>query len=292
MKADTFESKKIVIIGAGNVGTHLAQILFDKGHTILEVFSRRLEKAQILADKVNATGKNDLSQIVHTADFFIIAVKDDAISEVSRKLNVENGIVAHTSGSMSIENLNNQDQYGSFYPLQTFSIKVPPNWDEIPFCIDSNEPLVEDKLKALAQSINDNIFLIDDRQREVLHLAAVIVNNFCNHLLGISNDICDKHQVSFEILHPLIKETIRKALSNPPFEVQTGPAKRNDEKTLKKHLSLIENPQYEAIYKSITQSIVNRYHKQKTYSANASVPCNIAPIVAVTPHSQLNWEEE
>ncbi len=249
--------KRITLIGAGNVGHHLAFVLKESGHTIQQIFSRKYHKAYGLAKKVGAKATNQLKNVRDEADFYIIAVKDDAIESVSEQLHVS-GIVAHTSGSASILRLKKHEHFGSFYPLQTFRKKQPADWTSIPFCIDGNTSKTEKTLYQLAQTVNKNVYYIDDAQRQTLHLAAVVINNFTNHLLGIAQEITTSKNIPFDLLVPLLHETIRKATIHPPFEIQTGPAIRKDVKTIEKHVSLLENPLYEQLYRDFTKSIQSK----------------------------------
>ena len=83
----------------------------------------------------------------------------------------------------------------------------------------------------------------------MLHLAAVFVNNFTNHMLVQGREIALKAGFSFEILSPLIQETIAKALELGPENSQTGPAVRNDKNTIEKHLELLSfSPELPRIY--------------------------------------------
>ena len=226
----------VLIIGSGNVATHLTNA-FLKADTIAitQINSRELEN-------------------ISTADITIVAVSDDAIAEVSSK--IKNSFVVHTSGSVSINSLKNDTRKGVFYPLQTFSKEKKVNFKKIPFCIEAENEKDYLLLETLVKSIGEKIYRINSEQRKSLHLAAVFVNNFTNYLYQIGNDICDKNNVPFEILHPLIKETATKIKTLSPKEAQTGPAKRNDLKTIENHLNLLNHHQQE-IYKILTKSIQN-----------------------------------
>lgn len=246
---------KITLIGAGNVGHHLALILHQSGHSIQQIFSRKYHKAYALAKKVGAKATNKLENVRDGADVYIIAVKDDAIQSVAERLLLTQGIVAHTSGSASILQLDSHQQFGSFYPLQTFRKKQMPDWSTLPFCIDGNSDVIKKRLFRLAKTVNKNVYYIDDAQRQTLHLSAVVVNNFTNHLLGISQEIVEDKNIPFDLLVPLLQETIRKAIIHHPFDIQTGPAVRNDTKTIQKHLSLLDNEVYKELYALFTKSI-------------------------------------
>ena len=224
----------VVIIGNGNVATHLVTA-FLKVDTI--------KLTQINSRKLNN---------IPTADVTIIAVSDDAIAELSSK--IKNSFVVHTSGSFPLENLKNKTNKGVFYMLQTFSKDKPVNFNEVPFCLEATNKTDYILLEKLANLIGKKIYNINSEQRKTLHVAAVFVNNFTNHLYKIGNDICKENNVPFEILQPLIDETSQKIKTLSPDKAQTGPAIRNDKKTIKNHLDLLNNEQ-QKIYKMITKSI-------------------------------------
>lgn len=251
----------VTVIGAGNVGFHLAQLFFSLGINVIQIFSRKMENAIFCAEKVNTEAINDLEKVKGEVDLVVLAVNDDVIGEVSEKIPVlQNSIIVHTSGSVSTDVLKKHPHYGSFYPLQTFTKNTPPNWKNIPICISANSPKSEKKLLDLANKINDKTYQINDKQRQFLHLNAVIVNNFVNHLMVVAQDILSKNEVDFDILRPLFEETAKKALNFSPSEIQTGPARRGDIKTIEKHLELLKDfPQYQFLYKTLSKSISSFY---------------------------------
>lgn len=226
----------VVIIGNGNVATHLT-------------------KAFTKTNKVTVTQINSRSLIaLPEADITIIAVSDDAIAEVSLK--IKNLFVVHTSGSVALNELQNNTRKGVFYPLQTFTKNKEVDFSEIPFCIETENETDFKLLEKLAKSIGNNVYAIDSKQRKALHVSAVFVNNFTNHLYKIGSDICQENNVPFEILGPLIKETAAKVRTLSPEKAQTGPAIRNDEKTIQNHLHLLDGNE-KKIYKVLTESIQN-----------------------------------
>ncbi|MCG1036937.1 Rossmann-like and DUF2520 domain-containing protein [Polaribacter sargassicola] len=226
----------VLLIGKGNVATHLYNA-FLKADTIdvTQISSRNLT-------------------IVPNADITIIAVSDDAIAEVSSKIN--NNFVVHTSGACAITELNNKNRKGVFYMLQTFSKGKKVDFKKVPFCLEATNKKDLQLLEKLAKSIGQNVYHINSEQRKALHVSAVFVNNFSNHMYKIGNDICKDHNVPFKILEPLIKETVLKIETLSPEEAQTGPAIRNDKKTIENHLELL-NKKQQKIYKTLTKSIQN-----------------------------------
>ncbi|MBE7628369.1 Rossmann-like and DUF2520 domain-containing protein [Tenacibaculum piscium] len=245
---------KIVIIGGGNVAIHLANAFYKTKKVLLtQMYARNIQQIIHLKERVAIT---DNINLLADADIYIIAVSDDAISEVSSKINKQNSLVVHTSGSVSLNSLQNNGRKGVFYLLQSFSKDKKINFDEIPFCLEAQNNDDFKLLESVAKSIGKKTYPISSQQRKTLHVAAVFVNNFTNHLYKIGDDICKEHRVPFEILHPLIEETALKIQKLSPEKAQTGPAKRNDTQTIANHLELL-NKEQQTIYQLITSSIQN-----------------------------------
>ncbi|MDW8848836.1 DUF2520 domain-containing protein [Flavobacterium sp. MMLR14_040] len=246
---------KITLIGSGNVAQHLIKA-FAKTELveIAQVFSR---KKETLASLIEFDKIVDDFQDLKEADLYIIAVTDNAIAEVSAKLPFINQLVVHTSGTASIETLDDKNRKGVFYPLQTFSKNKDVDFSVIPICLEAENTFDFRVLDTVAKSISKAVFPINSEQRKALHVAAVFVNNFTNHLYQIGQEICEENKVPFEILKPLIQETADKINTLNPTEAQTGPAKRSDSTTIEAHLEYLTNENQKNIYKILTQSIQN-----------------------------------
>ncbi len=244
----------VSIIGFGNVAQHLALAFHESPDiSLLQLFSRNRNchsKLPFQADIIH-----DLSQL-KAADLYVIAVSDDAIAAISEQLPFDDRLVAHTSGSVSVNQISSKNRSAVFYPLQTFSKHKKVDFDTIPICLEST--LAEDYaiLEKVAKSISTKVFSISSDQRKSLHVAAVFVNNFTNHLYHIAEEICAEQDVPFEILKPLIMETADKILTLSPKNAQTGPAKRKDLKTINSHLEFLESENRKNIYKLLTHSII------------------------------------
>lgn len=250
---------RVVLIGSGNVAQHLVSA-FAKSDTVkvIQVFSRNKENATHLLDSSKIT--NNLNHLFE-ADLYIISVSDNAIEEVSKQLSLENKLVVHTSGSVSIDTLNDKNRKGVFYPLQTFSKSKEVNFKEIPICLEAQNESDYQLLEKVAKSISNKIYTINSNQRKALHVSAVFVNNFVNHLYTIGSNICNENDIPFEILQPLILETANKITLLSPNEAQTGPAKRNDTQTINTHLQFLTDENQKEIYKILTKSIIDNGKK-------------------------------
>lgn len=250
---------RITLIGSGNVAQHLIKA-FAKSEVveIAQVFSRKKETLASLIDFDKIV--NDYESLKE-ADLYIIAVSDKAISEVSKQLPFQNRVVVHTSGAASLDVLDPKNRKGVFYPLQTFSKNKEIDFSTIPMCLEAENTFDFRVLETVAKSISNAVFAINSDQRKALHVAAVFVNNFTNHLYQIGQEICDEHKVPFEVLKPLIQETAEKINTLTPIDAQTGPAKRHDSTTIDAHLEYLNNENQKNIYKILTQSIQNNGKK-------------------------------
>ena len=247
----------LVILGAGNVATHLFNAFtVAKNITVIQVYNRSENSLGYFKEKTNTT--TSISKLID-ADVYIIAVSDDNIATLSEKLPFHNKLVVHTSGSVAMQQIGNNNNTGVFYPLQTFTMGKEVDFKSIPLCIEATQKNDLQLLKTLAKSISNNVYHIDSKQRKALHIAAVFVNNFVNHLYQKGEEICKENNVSFDILKPLIFETAQKAIQLSPDKSQTGPAKRNDQKVLEQHLTDLNTTKQQEIYKLLTKSIQETY---------------------------------
>ena len=250
---------QITIIGSGNVAQHLIRA-FAKSELIdiVQVFARKKENVSSLIEYSKIV--SDFEELKE-ADLYIIAVSDKAIADVSKQLPFQNRIVVHTSGAASLDVLDIKNRRGVFYPLQTFSKNKEVDFSMVPICLEAENTFDFRVLEMVSKAISTTVFAINSDQRKALHVAAVFVNNFTNHLYQIGQEICEEHQVPFEVLKPLIQETAEKVNTLAPIDAQTGPAKRHDLTTIEAHLDYLTNENQKIIYKILTQSIQNNGKK-------------------------------
>jgi predicted short-subunit dehydrogenase-like oxidoreductase (DUF2520 family) len=247
------------IIGSGNVAFHFIQAFLALENQSLkfklqEVYARKRGQLGILENQVKIVSELDK---LSKADITMIMITDSAVSEISSLIPYQNTLVVHTSGSLEMNCLNSKNRKGVFYPLQTFSKQKPIDFSKIPLAIEAEKPKDYIKLIDLALLFSKHIYSIDSEQRKALHVSAVFACNFVNHLYQISADICQEHQIPFEILKPLIQETAEKIKWLTPKEAQTGPAKRKDFSTLEKHNHFLLNNSHKEIYNILSKSIID-----------------------------------
>ena len=250
----------IVLLGSGNVATHLGDALVNAGHRIKQVYSRTEAHAKTLAAALDAAAISDLTAVDLHADIYIIAVKDDALAPVAAQLPATlRGIVVHTAGSVDMEVLaSNAARYGVVYPVQTFSRAKAIDFSTVPIAVEASDEEAKKQVLQFVSSLSGSVFLCDSRQRLSLHVAAVFACNFTNLLYTIAEDILHEHDLDFDLIRPLILETAQKVMAHQPKDVQTGPAVRNDVGTMQKHIGLLGNhPELVELYRNISNRIRN-----------------------------------
>jgi predicted short-subunit dehydrogenase-like oxidoreductase (DUF2520 family) len=249
-----------VSIGAGNVASHLVRGFTDKGCHLLQVYSLTGISAKLLADKYDAGYTDALSDVRQDADFYIVAVPDSAIPAVLREFTVTDKLIFHTAGTSGLDVFDNRfSDFGIMYPFQTITRDAELDLESIPFLIEAGNERSLGKIKEIAGLISENVIACDTSFRQTVHLAAVFACNFTNHMYALSNDILKEKGIDPKILEHLIEETFRKSRRMDPVEAQTGPASRNDESTMEKHIKMLEgNPLMQKIYTFTSQSIKSK----------------------------------
>ena len=250
---------KIALIGAGNLATNIGPALKAAGHDVVQVYSRTMESAVLLADKLECACTNNIEAVTHDADIYIVAVKDNALESLAQMLckGREEHLFVHTAGSMPLEVFKGvAKHYGVLYPMQTFSKNKSLDFSKIPCFVEAESEESLALIKTLAASITNSVYELTSENRKYLHLAAVFACNFANHCYSVAADLLEKHGIPFQVMLPLIDETAEKVHHLAPREAQTGPAVRYDENVMQKHLALLhETPNYEEIYKLMSKSI-------------------------------------
>ncbi|MBN1414686.1 MAG: DUF2520 domain-containing protein [Bacteroidales bacterium] len=254
-----------VLIGAGNVGWHLGNILNEKGIKILQVISKSESSCKELATLLQAEYDTRLKKLAGDAGIIIVTVPDTQINNVIDQCDFRDNLVVHTAGSIPMSVFNNRAiNYGVFYPLMTFTRKKPLNFVSIPLLIEANTTANLNKLSHLAGLLSGTVSTITSAQRKIIHLGAVIASNFSNHMYALAESLLTREGISFDLLKPLIRETADKITRVSPLSAQTGPAARNDTRILEEHLKVLaEDPEIAELYKQISKSIITFAGKKK-----------------------------
>lgn len=252
--------KNVYIIGSGKIGCNITIALNKSNIKILGIHSRNQKTGNKLANRVNSIYFEKFV-IPEKTELIIICVPDDEIKNIAKK--IKKTAVIHTAGCSDIALLKNcSNNHGVVWPIQTFLDNKKANLKNVPICIEANNTIFEEKLKSLFSNISNNIMSINLKQRQLIHLSAVFSCNFSNYLYSIAEEILSKDNLDFSLLKPLILETTNNAFKFRPKNNQTGPAKRKDLGTIKKHLDLLslnEKKEYLKIYNLITNNIIKAH---------------------------------
>ncbi len=250
---------RVVLIGAGNVATHFGEALLAAGYHILQVYSRTEQSAGELASRLNATFCSSIHEVVE-ADLYVYSVSDSALPEVINQMIHTTGIHIHTTGSVGVEVFGNKfSAFGVIYPLQTFSKQKDLDFNQVPLFVEAVSDTVKDHLLQIAEKLSKHVYVANSAQRIQLHIAAVFACNFSNYFYSIAADVLNKAGFPFEVLHSLILETAEKIRTLSPDQAQTGPARRNDQDSVEKHISMINDSEVAELYRVISARITQKY---------------------------------
>lgn len=253
--------ESIVMIGAGHVATNMARAFFKKGYIISGIYSRKIENAQLLAQKTRSRAFESVEELPANASLYIISVADDAIEKLAGKFKHVRGMVVHTSGSTSINVFKGQfAHYGVLYPLQTFNKEKPLDFNAIPLFIEASDKPAGKFLYQLATSLSGKVIELSSVERIKMHVAAVFACNFSQHMATMAAKLMKETGIDYSMLFPLIKQTTEKMMTDNPAEYQTGPAVRNDEKTILKHIDLLADDEKMMKLYSFVSDHINNFH--------------------------------
>jgi predicted short-subunit dehydrogenase-like oxidoreductase (DUF2520 family) len=257
------EIRRIVILGAGRLAVNLSIAIHKKGYDVIEVYNRTESKGLTLARRIKSKYVHQPEMISKNADLYILAVSDAAIPSILDRIHISNRLIVHTSGSVDMEILKKvSPDVGVIYPPQAFNGRKVLSFRKVPLCIEASSEKNLGLLRTLAESLSENVYLIDSRQRRILHLSAVFAGNFTNYMIAVSQEMLLENGMDFKILGPIIRQTAENASSEDVFGLQTGPAVREDMQTIGDHLELLSNhPGYRELYELITRNIIQRKNK-------------------------------
>lgn len=252
---------KFSIIGTGNMAWFLGKRLTEAGHTCAGVYGRNADKATELVNAIGGEVYPSQAAIKDDHELCLLAVSDDAVAAVAEQLSFNNTVLLHTAGSVPVHTLNNAARHnGVLWPVYSIIKEELPGHRDIPCIWESSDKEAEEVLFEVADAVTDMLFYADSEQRKWLHMAAVIGNNFTNHLMAICEQICQEQHLPFSILQPILQQTFERAAQASPYEKQTGPAKRADQTTMQGHHTLLaSNAHWQQVYDALSTSIENMY---------------------------------
>jgi predicted short-subunit dehydrogenase-like oxidoreductase (DUF2520 family) len=249
---------RISILGSGNIANYFGKILFDKGVEIVNVFSTNPSSANLLCSQIQATFCSTIQEMDSNIDAVLLAVPDDALESIAIPFDT---VVIHHSGNYPTHQLAAKyNNSACLWPLYSINSKTIASENQFPICMNASNDHSYTIAKELASHISEMVIEVKDEQKQSLHLAATIGNNFSNYILGFAQQICKEQQLPFSLLQPILLQTVQQLQHRDAFETQTGPARRNDTSTIEKHLHLLQkNTEAASVYQMITERIQQKY---------------------------------
>lgn len=254
---------RVVLLGSGNVATVLGKRMHAAGHEIAQVYSRNPEHARQLAQVFQARHTDQFTQLDTEANLYIACISDSALYSLAGTLTLPKGLLVHTAGSVPMEVLKAcARNYGVLYPLQSLRKEMEMVAD-IPFFIESNTADDLCLLQEFALTLSSSVSVADSSTRMKWHIGAVIASNFVNLLYTLAEKHCRNAGLDFTQLLPLIRETANRLEQASPAALQTGPAVRNDQVTIEKHLAVLKHsdPALAEIYREMTAWTKQVFHE-------------------------------
>lgn len=249
--------QSVVILGAGHVAWHFAHHLQSAGIEVRQIYNRTQRKAESLAGEIGATAAHTPESIDRTADLYLMAISDDALENVADELRLNNQLLVHMAGSVSLDILSGKArQWGVLYPLMSFTRGQSLDLGEVPFFIEAGDSESLERLAELAGKLSRRVYQMDSQHRARLHLAAVIASNFSNHMLTLAEKILHEDHLSVDLLGPIMTETLKKAMNISPAKAQSGPAIRGNSAVIGRHLAMLNDDRItQELYRIISESI-------------------------------------
>ncbi len=247
------------IIGSGNMAYYFGERCLAAGHKVDYVIARNEKSGTELANKLQSKFSINLSDAA--SENVLLAVPDNAIRTFANDPIFSHKNVIHTSGSIGLHEIKHMsDHIACLWPIYSIQKNQLPERNDVPFVMQASSQKMRNKAIRLVKCLTNNLVEASDEEKATLHLVAVFVNNFTNHLYTIGNKLLEERALSFDIMLPLIQAATAKLSTLPPADMQTGPAKRADHSTMLAHLKLLENePTLQQLYRLISASI-QHYH--------------------------------
>lgn len=255
---NTYNVQTYVLIGAGNLASHLGRAMKRAGYRCMGVYSRTEKSASALAVKLDAPYTTQINALPE-ADTYIFSVKDSVLSALVMPVARQHpeALFLHTAGSLPVDVFHDcVSRYGVLYPMQTFSKQRNVDFLKIPCFVEGCTEAVTGQIRELAGRLSEKVFYLSSDDRRYLHLAAVFACNFANFCYSGAEYVLRQRNIPFSVLRPLIDETAAKVCDVSPVEAQTGPAVRYDENVMKKQLEMLYGePHLQAFYKAASEGI-------------------------------------
>ncbi len=263
----------IALVGAGRVGQSLAAHALAHGAELRWVLDAAPRSD---TTTLHAPWYSSVGDVPHgNVDLCIIAVPDAAIESTARGL-AEHSVfeagtmVLHTSGSRTSDELRALLEAGmiagGLHPMQSFSpLPALTSLRDITCGIEGGD-VFERKAMALAMAWGWRGVRIDRAHKALYHAACVLTGNFPTVLAEIAGEalaIASKDALAapWQAFLPMLREVLRNLEAAHPADVLTGPARRGDADTLRRHTDALRelSPEAAHAYEQLSALILSRH---------------------------------
>ncbi len=248
--------KRIVVVGSGRLAEALLASPALTHHNHVELAARNLVRQQQLCADFHCLPFD--ANNTHEATV-LLCVNDSALAETAATFGHIARVMVHFSGTSAPIEGENYDS-AVMWPVHSFGEKERPVWTQIPWVTEHRGHEAERFVSDFLAALGCTSVMLDVQQRRQLHLAAVVMNNFGNHLATLAFEWCTKQGLPASTLQHLVEQTFSRLRFTAPEAAQTGPARRGDNSTIEQHLNMLNaNPQLQEIYRMFSKQIAERY---------------------------------
>jgi len=155
--------------------------------------------------------------------------------------------IVHLSGALGLDALRPLTSVGSFHPLQSFPAPRDASaFRGITVAVDASTKTLERRLARLARQIGARPKHVSDPERVLYHAAAVFASNYSDvvfaEAVGMLKKIGWSEPEAVAALMPLAEGALSNIRRLGPAGALTGPIRRGDIDTVRRHLEAVERP--------------------------------------------------
>lgn len=273
----------IVIIGAGKVGTSLGYALSRKKHRIKALVCKSRKSAEE-SQKMIGQGHiyEDAALAAKQGQWVVLSVPDDEIEKTARELVTSDTewrgrFVFHCSGLRSVQTLKCLEKQGaliaSIHPIQSFPRKIASvdAFKGIYFGLEAKGKAL-DIAKRIVLLLGSRYIILESKDKPLYHVACSMASNFLVTLLDTASFLLGKtgldENVSSQLLFPLVQGTLQNVKTFNIRSVLTGPIVRGDEKSIQRHLKVLQRfPLQKKLYLELGSCMLRIVEEEKKLSS-------------------------
>ena len=136
---------------------------------------------------------------------------------------------------------------GSFHPLQSFPFPRPPEaFRGITIAVDGSTQALHRRLTTLARRLGARPKHVSDAQRAAYHAAGAYASNFVTVMLREAVRLLEgigwSEEEATKALLPLVDGAVENMRRKGVVKALTGPIRRGDDVTVRRHLEVVGDP--------------------------------------------------